>query len=397
MSDQVITSIIAALATIIAAVIGAAATILSSSRKRELENQLPPGSTSKDPPAGASPSTAQPEGESKPEKKPGFWNTSFSEDIANINRWLNKVLPRQVITFFQSTIGLLATYLAIIFVIFLIAFSTGQRLSKPKSTYSNNSPFPTADTSKFFPPLTVRKIYTFKAINNDDVVWGAQPGATQTPAVAQSAPTNATSTPTVRPAFVPVPKKTPTPVIALPVDAYNKVPWVSLPLDKKFKLAVSNKFDQGQDRSYQYSLRLDGSIPGRGQTSLDFAGIALYGQNDPDLNKDSIIAANAWVYIPESAENLENHFYGAIQGTTYSPNGESFISSSPDFELTPGEWTQIHWTVSFNVLYHDSINQVDRQFISLDNRISELDVIVRADRPYNGSIFFDNITIFSNQ
>jgi hypothetical protein len=151
-------------------------------------------------------------------------------------------------------------------------------------------------------------------------------------------------------------------------------PWRSTPDEKQYHLEISDKFA----RSGKFSLRL----LARHTEKYEHAGIINY---DFDLSKVKTVVA--WVFIPESEPVGNTDFKIHIIGINRN-NGNFVGFYGQEERIEPGKWTPV-LLGTFDNVAGDTIDDLE-----WGGRIDDLHLSAWSDEHYDGSIYFDDITVY---
>ena len=173
-------------------------------------------------------------------------------------------------------------------------------------------------------------------------------------------------------------------------DLTDVRPWISVPPSSNPPiLSISSE----EAHSGKYSLRLKMNVKILDLANPnEYGGIGITGNTYPDLISKTILASVAWVFLPKSEQLSNSTLYGHLFGYIHNTNGEYLAIHGADTELTPGEWTSVFWGASYQIQILPNLS-----FVSSDKRTSELYITFWSTQPYNGSIYIDDITLFTHQ
>jgi hypothetical protein len=181
-------------------------------------------------------------------------------------------------------------------------------------------------------------------------------------------------------------------------DPTDISPWYSLPDSKTHTLLVSHAPELSC--SGEKSLRLKLNIQPFATDPNEYGGIAVTEKVYPALTSRTVNAAEAWILVPESEQAQNSNLQAHIMAYTFDRNGGYIGLYSEDVELKPGAWTPVFWGGAYTV-YVDAKNlpfEVETEslaFISNDRKMHEFYLTVWSDAPYSGSIYFDDIVMYT--
>lgn len=172
-------------------------------------------------------------------------------------------------------------------------------------------------------------------------------------------------------------------------DTKDVGPWRPVPTTKSHELFVSTD----QSHSGQASLRLKfDTIQPITQGNEEHGGLGLLADNYPRLESERLVAASAWVLLPRSEHVQDNDLHTHVIGYTSLSQDDYMGVYSQDLKLVPGEWTPVFWGAAYQAEFRDS------SFVSSDNRFLELYLTIWDEvGPYDGSIYIDEITLYTNE
>jgi hypothetical protein len=118
------------------------------------------------------------------------------------------------------------------------------------------------------------------------------------------------------------------------------------------------------------------------QPADDFFGIKIVDPGDVDTT-----AASAWVLVPESELTKDRVLEAALLINGHDVDGEPLGYRSQRRQLIPGLWTPVFLGLP---------RQTEPDKWVLTGSLDELHVIVWCDKQYSGSIYFDDISFFTD-
>jgi len=182
------------------------------------------------------------------------------------------------------------------------------------------------------------------------------------------------------------------------IDATDISPWYMLPDTKNHTLVISEVPEFS--RSGNKSLRLKLNIQSISSGEDEYGGIALTDAVFPALTNETVNAIEAWILIPDTEQTENIDFQSHIMAFTYDKNGAYLGLYSEDVELNPGKWTPVFLGVDYEV-YIDpkalplEVGNEEFHFSSENRKINEFYLTVWSDAPYSGSIYFDDVVMYT--
>jgi hypothetical protein len=165
-----------------------------------------------------------------------------------------------------------------------------------------------------------------------------------------------------------------------PADPTDTTPWDPFPSEKKPSLLISD--EQAFARSGTHSLRMKVDNQAyHTNMEIEYSGIGLTGA---DLSQ--VKAVTAWVLIPRSEAVQNITFEGHIMLYMDQQDNEAVGFFGETRELEPGVWTP---------LFIGTFHQTDAlSGVVWDREVDELYLTIWSDKPYNGSIYIDDLTVY---
>jgi hypothetical protein len=163
-------------------------------------------------------------------------------------------------------------------------------------------------------------------------------------------------------------------------DPTVTTPWISVPPTKTHTILISD--EEAFARSGTHSLRLKVDIqPYYIDETTEYAGVGF-----TEAGLSNVKAAVAWVLIPKSEPIQNVTLRSHIIVWMYDENDEGIGFFGEAKEIEPGEWTSLFiGTFAGTSTLDDFI---------WNGKIDELYVTVWSDKPYTGSIYVDDFTIY---
>lgn len=169
-------------------------------------------------------------------------------------------------------------------------------------------------------------------------------------------------------------------------DPTDVRPWNVFPETKTHQLIISNE----QANSGDSSLRLKMQIQPLSVDENEYGAIGISLENNPTFVSEKLVAATAWILLPQSEQVQDNDIYTHIIGEIYDSNTRISIYSE-DVKLIPGVWTPVFWSATYR------IDSEDFNFSS-DKNTSHLYLTVwDSDQPYDGSVYIDDIVLYTDK
>jgi hypothetical protein len=125
----------------------------------------------------------------------------------------------------------------------------------------------------------------------------------------------------------------------------------------------------------------------------DTAAVQVPGDSLPE----SIAVATAWVYVEDSDAARSAGLHARLVGRMNAGSNGSFSLVGDRIPLRPGEWTQVVWTGSYTLELSPALggdSAIERR-VSASERLTSLGVRLDADRSYHGSVFVDDLRLYS--
>jgi len=167
-------------------------------------------------------------------------------------------------------------------------------------------------------------------------------------------------------------------------DLTNTLPWISYPESQKHQLIISDE----ESHQGQYSLRL--IIDTQAYDNNDeYGGIGIQSGTFPDITTYQARLITAWVYLPYSEYIQTQKFFSHLFAYVYDEEGTYAAIYGNDASLVPGKWTPVRWSAAYSI-ESPSMN-------IWESNLGELYLTVWSDKPYKGSIYFDDIEVYTDK
>lgn len=154
--------------------------------------------------------------------------------------------------------------------------------------------------------------------------------------------------------------------------------WFSVPKSQSYKSEISQEFAHSRRSSLRLSVDMQSAAT---NPDTEYTGIGLV-QKNPFQAK----AIVAWVYIPASEPIQNISFKSHILAYVYK-TGENLVFLGEEVQVKPGIWTPLY-IGSFGETKYAS------NHIVWNGQIDELYLTIWSDKPYNGSIYIDDLSIY---
>jgi len=163
-------------------------------------------------------------------------------------------------------------------------------------------------------------------------------------------------------------------------DPIEIAPWRSAPAIKSHTLLVYD--DKEFSHSGTQSLRLNCEFQPIKTDSSEWAGISAF-----DLEFSNVKVIVAWVLVPRSEQTRDGKLRSRITAWTLDPAGEPVGLYSESKVLEPGVWTPI---------FLGTFDTLSNANFEWNREIFQIALEVWSDKPYSGSVYFDDIVIYAD-
>jgi hypothetical protein len=130
-------------------------------------------------------------------------------------------------------------------------------------------------------------------------------------------------------------------------------------------------------------------LPGRGDT----AAVQVSGEDLPD----GVAVATAWVYVEDSDAARAAGLHARLVGRLRAGSSGSFSLVGDRTPLRPGAWTEVVWAGSYTLELSPALggdSAVEKK-VRASERLTSLGVRLDAGRPYRGSVFVDDLRLYT--
>lgn len=161
-------------------------------------------------------------------------------------------------------------------------------------------------------------------------------------------------------------------------DETNDVFWFAVPKSKFYKTEISQDFAHSGKRSLRLFVDMQAASA---NPDTEYAGLGLV-EKVPLQAK----AIAAWVLIPESEPIQNISFKAHILAYVYKA-GENLVFMGEETQIQPGIWTPLYIGTFGETKYASS-------HIVWNGKVDELYLTIWSDKPYNGSMYIDDLSIY---
>lgn len=158
----------------------------------------------------------------------------------------------------------------------------------------------------------------------------------------------------------------------------NKASWFSVPKSKSYKTEISQDFYHSGKSSLRLFVDMQSAAT---NPDTEYTGIGLVEKN-PFQAKAIVV----WVYIPASEPIQNISFKSHILAYVYK-TGDNLVFLGEEIQIKPGIWTPLY-IGSFGETKYAS------NHIVWNGQIDELYITIWSDKPYSGSIYIDDVSIY---
>ena len=163
-------------------------------------------------------------------------------------------------------------------------------------------------------------------------------------------------------------------------DETDIAPWFTVPSSKSYKARVSQDYSFSGKHSLRIFVDMQSSAT---NPATEYTGIGLAGEQTP-LKVKAVIA---WVFIPPSEPIQNTIFRTHILAYVRDDTGENVGFLGESQEITPGIWTPL-----FIGTFGETTDELGN--FSWNGKINELYLTIWSDKPYSGSIYIDDFSIY---
>ena len=162
-------------------------------------------------------------------------------------------------------------------------------------------------------------------------------------------------------------------------DETDTTPFFTVPSSKSYEAIISRDVSH----SGKHSLRLFVNMQSAATNpETEYTGIGLAGKVPLQAK-----AITIWVFIPPSEPIQSTIFKAHILAYKNSETSENMLFMSDTAQIKPGTWTPF-----FIGTFGETGNIPDR--IEWNGKIDELYLTIWSDKPYSGSIYIDDFSIY---
>lgn len=164
-----------------------------------------------------------------------------------------------------------------------------------------------------------------------------------------------------------------------PEMATDVAPWFSVPEPKSYKTLISQDFAHSGKSSLQLFADMQSAAA---NPETEYAGIGLKGEIP--LHTKAIVA---WIFIPTSEPIKDVVFKAHLLSYDKKDDGTKITFTGEDTIVKLGTWTPLF-------LGFSGETELASNRIVWDGKIDEAYLSIWSDRPYKGSIYVDDFSVY---